>query len=113
MTDEDVARFLPKIDPPNIDGCTLWNASTFGGGYGQFKIQGRSVVAHRVAWTLRHGPIPDGLELDHVYLRGCRSKSCVNTDHLELVTQEENKRRRTAAERWRCSVWVRTELDED
>lgn len=113
LTDEDLARFFPKIDPPNVDGCTLWNASTFGGGYGQFKINGRSVLAHRVAWTLRYGPIPDGLELDHVYLRGCRSKACVNTDHLELVTSEENARRRDAALRWRVSVWVRTELDDD
>ncbi|MEU6616702.1 HNH endonuclease signature motif containing protein [Streptomyces parvus] len=113
LTDEDLARFLEKIDPPNIDGCTLWNASKFAGGYGQFKLKGRSVLAHRVAWTLRHGPIPDELELDHVYLRGCRSKLCVNTDHLEPVTSEENARRAAAALRWRISVWVRTELDED
>jgi hypothetical protein len=112
LSDADLARFLEKIDPPNIDGCTLWNASTFAGGYGQFKLNRRSVLAHRVAWTLRHGPIPEGLELDHVYLRGCRSKRCVNTAHLELVTHEENTRRRDAALRWRASVWVWTELDE-
>lgn len=113
ITDEDLARFLEKIDPPNIDGCTLWKASKYGGGYGQFKINRRSVVAHRVAWTIKHGPIPDGLEIDHVWARGCRSKACVNTDHLELVTPEENARRRAAAERWRLGIWVRTELDTD
>lgn len=113
LTDRDISRFLEKIDPPNIDGCTLWNASKFAGGYGQFKLKGRSVLAHRVAWTLQHGTIPDDMVLDHVYLRGCRSKSCVNTAHLELVTQEENARRAAAAERWRTSVWVATELDED
>ncbi len=112
LTDQDISRFLEKVDPPNIDGCTLWNASKFAGGYGQFKLKGRSVLAHRVAWTLRHGTIPDDMVLDHVYLRGCRSKACVNTAHLELVTQEENNRRRDAAERWRTSVWVSTELDE-
>ncbi|WP_228900115.1 HNH endonuclease signature motif containing protein [Streptomyces sp. DH1] len=113
LTDEELARFLEKIDPPNLDGCTLWNASTFGGGYGQFKIRGRSVLAHRVAWTLRHGPIPEGMEIDHVWARGCRSRRCVNTDHLEPVTTEENARRREAALRWRLGIWVRTELDED
>ncbi|MEW2311784.1 HNH endonuclease signature motif containing protein [Streptomyces sp. NPDC006864] len=112
LTDQDISRFLEKIDPPNVDGCTLWNASKFAGGYGQFKLKGRSVLAHRVAWTLQRGTIPDDLVLDHVYLRGCRSKACVNTAHLELVTHEENARRRDAAERWRASVWVSTELDE-
>ncbi|WP_327747989.1 HNH endonuclease signature motif containing protein [Streptomyces europaeiscabiei] len=113
LTDEDLTRFLEKVDPPNIDGCMLWNVSTFAGGYGQFKLNGRSVLAHRVAWTLRHGPIPDGLVVDHVYLRGCRSKRCVNVAHLELVTQEENNRRRDCSERWRASIWVHTELDTD
>ncbi|MGW5568489.1 HNH endonuclease signature motif containing protein [Streptomyces tendae] len=113
LTDEDLERFLSKVDPPNSDGCTLWNASTYGGGYGQFKINRRSFVAHRVAWIIQHGAIPEGLEIDHVWARGCRSKACVNIAHLEAVTGAENARRREAALRWRLGIWVRTELDED
>ncbi|MGQ4421891.1 HNH endonuclease signature motif containing protein [Streptomyces violaceoruber] len=113
LTDEDLARFLEKVDPPNLDGCTLWNASTMGGGYGQFKIRCRSVLAHRVAWTVQHGPIPEGLEIDHVWARGCRSTKCVNVAHLEPVTPVVNARRREAALRWRLGIHIWTELDAD
>lgn len=50
---------------------------------------GRGLYAHRVAYELFHGPIPKGLEIDHV----CRNKMCVNPDHLEAVTRSVNIRR--------------------
>ncbi|MDX3666962.1 HNH endonuclease signature motif containing protein [Streptomyces europaeiscabiei] len=111
ITDEDWARFLEKVDPPNLDGCQLWNASA-PKGYGQFFINKRPYLAHRVAYTRLVGPIPPGLELDHSYAKGCRSKLCVNTDHLEPITHAENVRRGHAARRWRASIEVVTELDE-
>lgn len=106
-------RFWPKVLPKNSDGCMLWDASTRDGSYGQFKVNGRHAYAHRVAWEYKFGPLPQGFELDHVWSRGCRSQLCVNTDHLEPVTKEENQRRDRAARRWRAGIWVRTELDED
>jgi hypothetical protein len=112
ITDEDWARFLPKVDPPDENGCLLWNASTMSD-YGQFFINRRPLQAHRVAYTRLVGPIPDGLELDHSYAKGCRSKLCVNTAHLEPITHAENVRRSWAARRWMASIWVRTELDTD
>jgi HNH endonuclease len=45
--------------------------------------------AHHVAWRQRYGPVPDGLELDHL----CRIKACCNPDHLEAVTHAENVHR--------------------
>lgn len=45
--------------------------------------------AHVVVWEEAHGPVPDGLELDHL----CRVRACVREDHLELVTHAENCRR--------------------
>lgn len=46
--------------------------------------------AHRFAWELQNGPVPDGLQVDHV----CRVRSCQNPRHLDVVTGEENQRRR-------------------
>lgn len=46
-------------------------------------------LGHRVAWEAVHGPIPEGMTLDHV----CRNKPCVNVDHLRLLTNSENGRR--------------------
>lgn len=102
VTDEDLRRFWPKVDPPNSDGCTLWNAGIQGAmGYGSFHLNGRDVSAHRVAWEAYMGDIPPGLFLDHVWDLGCRSPLCVWIGHLELVTQAENERRKWAAIRAR------------
>jgi hypothetical protein len=60
------------------------------GGYGLKKdAAGKCRNAHRVFWVERFGPIPEGLQIDHL----CRVTACVNTDHLELVTHTENTRR--------------------
>lgn len=76
-------RFIEKIAwPEDAEECWLWTASIHPTGYGQFQL-GR---AHRVAYELRNGPIPDGLTLDHL----CRVRNCVNPDHLEPVTRKVN-----------------------
>lgn len=56
-------------------------------------VNGKSVLryAHRVAYERLVGPIPDGMQLDHL----CRNRLCVNPDHLEPVTAQENTRRAT------------------
>ena len=76
------------------DGCWRWvgpRGTTHGLTYGQAKYYGedgkaRSIGAHRLAWMLLRGPIPDGLQIDHL----CRFTMCVNPDHLEPVTAREN-----------------------
>lgn len=113
ISDMDMAfSFWPNVLPRNADGCLLWDGSIFGG-YAGFRLNGRRFYAHRVAWEHRHGPVPYGLELDHVFARGCRSTLCVNNEHLEPVTRAENERRKHAAARWMASIEVSTELDED
>lgn len=92
-------RFEAKVDRRGLNDCHPWTASTGSHGYGQIR-DGRTVKpAHRVAWELYVGPIPDGQEVDHVHERGCTTKLCVNLAHLELVTKLENVRRQQAAGR--------------
>jgi hypothetical protein len=87
-------RFWSKVD---VTGdCWLWMASLGTAGYGQFAYRGRMRGAHRVAWELTHGPIPDGLFVRHI----CDTKLCVRPDHLELGTQAENVRDMHKRGRW-------------
>ncbi len=67
-------------------GCWLWTLCTFEKGYGAFKYQGKQWRTHRLAWTLTHGPIPDGLQVNH----HCDNPTCVNPAHLYLGTQKQN-----------------------
>jgi hypothetical protein len=80
-------RFFSKVE--KTDSCWLWTASKTPRGYGTFYFEGRNRGAHRVAYLLTKGAIPEGAELDHL----CRNPSCVNPDHLEPVTHLENTRR--------------------
>ena len=78
-------RFNEKIDRVE-SGCWLWMATKDRHGYGWFYFDKKMIRAYRAAWMMFRGPIPDGLEIDHL----CRVPSCVNPDHLEPVTHREN-----------------------
>lgn len=80
-------RFWSKVD--RYGECWLWLASTSGKGYGTFHFRGRCTGAHRVAYILCVGEVPQGTELDHK----CRNRRCVRPDHLEAVSHAENVRR--------------------
>ena len=80
----DDERFWAKV--AKEDGCWLWAGALDRHGYGVFRYEARAQRAHRVAWMLVNGSIPDGLVLDHL----CRVPKCVNPAHLEPVTNREN-----------------------
>lgn len=79
-------RLLAKTTPQG--DCWLWTGS-LGSGYGRIFVDGKTEPAHRITYEHFVGPVPDGLELDHL----CRNTRCVNPSHLEPVTHAENIRR--------------------
>ena len=91
VRDRVYARLM--LDP---SGCALWTGALTTGGYGQIEIAGRLCLVHRVVWELEYGPIPEGIQLDHVWDAGCRHKHCAALAHLEPVTPAENSQRRAA-----------------
>jgi len=82
-------RFWTKVDKTHPSGCWVWTGSLVRG-YGQIAgmVNGkrRPVPAHRVAWELTNGPIPDGLHACHK----CDNPPCCNPAHLFLGTPQEN-----------------------
>ncbi len=89
-SDTFATRVFSSIDVRGV--CWEWTGTLDPAGYG---VLGRgqrgagNIAAHRAAYELLAGSIPDGMHLDHL----CRNHPCVNPDHLEVVTPEENKRR--------------------
>lgn len=77
-------RFWTRVDKSSPDGCWNWTGAK-SSGYGSFQAKGTH-PAHRYAYQLLVGPIPEGLILDHK----CRNRSCVNPDHLHPVTYQQN-----------------------
>lgn len=89
-------RFVDKVRVLATD-CWEWTARGTGRGqaYGAFWFNGRSGLAHRYAYETLIGPVPAGLELDHL----CRFQRCVNPAHLEPVTPSVNIQRMHAAKK--------------
>lgn len=85
MRPSAMERFWAKFDQGQ-NGCWNWTGATSALGYGRFWFADQMRWAHRVAYELLVGPVPDGHELDHL----CRNPSCVNPVHLEPVTHREN-----------------------
>lgn len=87
----ETAKFWSRV--ARGEDCWTWTGSKTTGGYGNLRWRGGYEYAHRLAYKLAVGPIPEGLHLDHL----CRNRSCCNPEHLEPVTQAENTRRGLAS----------------
>lgn len=81
-------RFWEKVQKADGDACWLWTGSSRHQKYpyGCIWANGKAQWAHRVAWELERGPIPDGMQIDHI----CKNPQCVRPDHLRLVTPRQN-----------------------
>ena len=89
-------RLLAKIVVAR-HGCWLFQGHLDRSGYGRIGHGRKALGAHRVAYELFSGPLIPGLVIDHL----CRVRSCVNPDHMEQVTSEENLARGTGYGPWR------------
>lgn len=89
-TVDPVVRIAERSVHSPENGCILWSGLTDGGGYGRIRVtdsNGRGMKSvHRVAWESENGQIPDGIHIDHI----CHTRNCVNTSHMQLVTQGQN-----------------------
>lgn len=81
------------ITHPTLGPCWLCRNKPDNWGYCRIRVAEKSVPAHRWAYTVFVGPIPDDLDVDHL----CRNPRCMRPAHLEAVTRAENNRRRSAA----------------
>ena len=102
--EDHISKFWNRVD--KTDSCWVWTGTRTGAqhDYGRFYLgNGKRIYAHRFSYELHVGPIPEGLQLDHL----CRNPPCVNPNHLEVVTSRENTVRGTspsakAARQTRC-----------
>jgi hypothetical protein len=87
LTDSQKQLFNNKLDKTSsTTGCWLWKASC-ADGYGRVSIGGKMHKAHRVSWYIAGNTIPGTLIIRHK----CRSRNCVNPEHLETGTRQENE----------------------
>lgn len=84
MNARTTAKFFARLE--RVGDCWEWTGVLSDNGYSRFYMNGSMHYGHRVSFEHFTGPIPDGLEIDHL----CRNRKCVNPDHLDAVTRRVN-----------------------
>ena len=75
-----------RLEPVTESGCWIWTGPSLPSGYGTLSVKRKSRYVHRFTYEAIVGPIPNGLEIDHL----CRVRCCANPSHLEPVTHKVN-----------------------
>jgi hypothetical protein len=88
------AKLMARVE---VDSnlCYLWTGARTKGGYANLRHDGGYAYGHRLSYEVCIGPIPEGLDIDHL----CRVRHCINSEHLEAVTHAVNLERARAAKR--------------
>lgn len=84
----EAERFWSKVDVAGPEDCWVWRGRRDHGGYGAAKNNGKQMAAHRLAWLIQNGPIPEDRNVCH----HCDNPPCCNPSHLFICTQLENVR---------------------
>jgi hypothetical protein len=85
LSRKDLDRFFSKMKMVE-SGCIEWQGTLLSHGYGQFRLNGKGILAHRLSYFIAYGSLTDGLTIDHL----CNNRCCVNPFHLREVTHREN-----------------------
>ena len=93
LSNADVDRFVEKVEFPEDESlddieCWIWTGAHHSKqrGYGKFRLLGKVMNAHKAAYLLFKGPVPEGMVIGHL----CNRESCVNPAHLVAQSQAEN-----------------------
>lgn len=88
-------RLMKYTIVDHTTACWLWTGALSDGGYARLCVNNRDTRAHRASYEAYVGPIPSGMQIDHL----CRVRRCINPSHLEPVTGSENCKRSTVGMR--------------